>query len=249
VGDANRLESSGEYEYTYDDEGNMVTKSRTNESWTYVWDHRNRLTSVIHDGPGALGDYTVTYSYDTLNRRTTRSVGTSNAELYVYDGDNVVIDYVDSDGQGSNPFAVARKYLYGPAVDQLLAMEDMSVEMYVPERVTWFMHDRQNTTRDLVNNAGAAFEHFKYDAFGNVTSGDVTITRYLWTGREFEILTGLQYNRMRWYDARIGRWISGEEKGTSLITTDAVRGRKRGHHWLCRKPAFVSGALYCAPVP
>ena len=38
-------------------------------------------------------------------------------------------------------------------------------------------------------------------------------TRYLWTGREFEILTGLQYNRNRWYDPALGRWMSEDPIG------------------------------------
>lgn len=47
IGDANRIQSGGDWTYSYDDERNMVGKSKasSNESWTYVYDHRNRLTS------------------------------------------------------------------------------------------------------------------------------------------------------------------------------------------------------------
>jgi RHS repeat-associated protein len=31
---------------------------------------------------------------------------------------------------------------------------------------------------------------------------------YAWTGRQFDLERNLQYNRTRWYDASIGRWLS-----------------------------------------
>jgi len=55
--------------------------------------------------------------------------------------------------------------------------------------------------------------HYVYDAYGNVTSGDTSQTRYLFTGREFDTDIELQYNRARWYDPDVGRWISADPLG------------------------------------
>ena len=41
-----------------------------------------------------------------------------------------------------------------------------------------------------------------------MTSGDTSVTRYLFTSREYDADTGLQYNRARWYDAEVGKWVS-----------------------------------------
>jgi RHS repeat-associated protein len=37
--------------------------------------------------------------------------------------------------------------------------------------------------------------------------------RYGWTAREKDVETHLQYNRARWYDAAIGRWVSSDPLG------------------------------------
>jgi RHS repeat-associated protein len=42
---------------------------------------------------------------------------------------------------------------------------------------------------------------------------DTSLTRYLYTGREFDTATGLQYNRNRWYDPATGRWINQDPIG------------------------------------
>jgi RHS repeat-associated protein len=68
--------------------------------------------------------------------------------------------------------------------------------------------------RDIVDQDGAAVSHVMYDAFGNIVGGTgVLLTRYLWTGRELDTLTGLQYNRNRWYDPTLGRWLSEDPIG------------------------------------
>jgi len=46
-----------------------------------------------------------------------------------------------------------------------------------------------------------------YDAFGNATNAAFP-TRYQFTGREFDSFTGLQFSRARFYDPRLGRFIS-----------------------------------------
>ena len=37
--------------------------------------------------------------------------------------------------------------------------------------------------------------------------------RHLYTGREFDHTTGLQFNRRRWYDPQTGRWLSEDPLG------------------------------------
>jgi RHS repeat-associated protein len=80
--------------------------------------------------------------------------------------------------------------------------------------VLWMLTDHLGSVRDITDNEGVGIAHYSYDAFGNLTGGaEVILTRYLWTGREFEILTGLQYNRNRWYDPSMGRWVSEDPIG------------------------------------
>jgi RHS repeat-associated protein len=113
--------------------------------------------------------------------------------------------------------------LHGPLVDQVLAQEDAATG-----DVDWLLADHQGTIRDVVRWDDTADEtvtvtHFTYDTFGNVTSGDTTQTRYLYTGRDWDSDSGLQYNRARWYDPQTGRWISEDPIGFAAGDANLAR--------------------------
>ena len=54
-------------------------------------------------------------------------------------------------------------------------------------------------------------EDLSYDSFG-IGQGSLT-TRYDYTGRERDSLSGLMYYRSRWYDPNVGRFISEDPIG------------------------------------
>ena len=72
--------------YTYDKNGNMLTRSDSNQSlWEgFLYDNLNRLTSNSINSPGA-GVITQTYAYDSLGNITSRS----DAGAYTYGAVNV----------------------------------------------------------------------------------------------------------------------------------------------------------------
>ncbi len=105
------------------------------------------------------------------------------------------------------------RYLWGPAVDELLAEE--TVDNRGAEDVLWALVDHQNTVRDLAQynpgtDATTVVNHLKYDAFGNVTaeSNPAVDALFHYTARPFDSDTGLQNNLNRWYDPRTGNWLS-----------------------------------------
>ena len=63
----------------------------------------------------------------------------------------------------------------------------------------------------------------RWGLHGNVTSGDTSKTRYLFTSREFDTATDLQYNRARWYDPEVGRWLSEDPLGFVAGDANTVR--------------------------
>jgi len=140
------------------------------------------------------------------------------------DGGNVVLDFVDSDGPGgSGAMTLSKRYLWGEQVDELLAQEDVTKSISATDRVLWPVVDHLGTVRDLVKQDGTVAEHFEYDGFGQVVSGDTSLTRYLFTSREFDVDTGLQYNRARWYDAATGRWMSEDPLGFAAGDVNTAR--------------------------
>jgi RHS repeat-associated protein len=211
VGPGNRLKSDGTFTYQYDNEGNptLRTEIATGATRQLVWDFRNRLVSVLDkDGAGRLTQQ-VDFTYDALDRRIAKRVrdaaGHDVQTDFVYDRDNVLLDFLDPDGPGGplSP-ALAMRYLDGPAVDQVFAQQDAA------GHVLWLLPDHLGSTRDLADDSGAVVNHIVYDAFGKVVSqsNPAAGTRYLFTGRELDAETGLYYYRARYYDPATGRFLN-----------------------------------------
>ncbi len=203
TGTNNQLFSDGTYNYTYDAEGNLKTRTEiaTGKVREFTWDYRNRLTGVT-DKTGGTVTQQVSYTYDALNQRIAKTVGTQTTR-FVYDRGNV---YLEFSGTNTTP---STRYLYGLMVDQVLAQESNS-------QTTWMLTDHLGSVRDLVNNSGAVVNHFTYDSFGQVVgsmAGATADTRYKFTGREYDGETGLYYYRARYFDAGVGRFIGQDPLG------------------------------------
>lgn len=69
--------------------------------------------------------------------------------------------------------------------------------------------------RDLIDNTGTNRNRIRYDSFGNITNQtNPSLTfRFGYTGRDFDSETGLNYYRARYYDARVGRFLSEDPIG------------------------------------
>ena len=215
IGPNNRLLSDGTFNYTYDAEGQHETRTEiaTGKVRDFQWDFRQRLEKVI-DRTSAAGPatQTVAFGYDALDRRVFKTVttgGTTKSTFFIHDRDHVLLDMsATGTQQSSTTPVVAARYLHGPAVDQILAQESSGV-------VLWALTDHLGTVRDLVSNSGQLVNHLTYDSFGVLlaqTDPNNSI-RYRYTGREFDAETNLQYNRARYYDAALGRFLSEDPIG------------------------------------
>jgi RHS repeat-associated protein len=186
-------------------------------SMTLGWDEKYQLTSAVQD---SLFD--IRYSYDVLGRRISRHVvppsgGSTNAEHYVYSGNQVVAD-LDASGK------VLRSYVWGPGIDNLLSM---TVHGTTETNTYYALKDHQNSVLAFTDASGMIAESYEYDAWGRVldmkdASGNSIANhqsaignRYLWQGREYDATTGLYYFRARWYDPVTGRWLSKDPIGIS----------------------------------
>lgn len=189
----NRLLAANGAIYSYDGNGNLISKTDGSGSWTYSWDPDNRLLQS-----SLLGGITVNYSYDALGRRIRRNDSTGADVKFVYDGDDVLRDL-------NANLTTAADYLNGPGIDQKLRQTVSGVPLY-------FLQDHLGTTRGFTDATGAAGSSYAYDSYGNLAAGALA-TRYAFTGREFDGDTGLYHYRARWYDPKQGRFISEDPIG------------------------------------
>jgi RHS repeat-associated protein len=130
-------------------------------------------------------------------------VGVAEQTDFIYDGQDIVLAL---DGEGS----LTNRYLHGPAIDQILADEQIA-----EEQMLWTLADNLGSVRDLVNNAGEVESHIDYMAFGAVETitNNLVQTLYGFTGRERDAETGQTYHRARYYDPLVGRWLSEDPIG------------------------------------
>jgi RHS repeat-associated protein len=124
--------------------------------------------------------------------------GVRTVTRFACDGANAGADL-----NGSNALVMRRLYLDG--TDRLLA------RIVWGGNAAWYLTDTRGSVRDIANYAGTmVLDHIDYDGYGVV--GNETVPgsgdRYKYTGRELDSVTGLQYNRARYYDPKTGRWTS-----------------------------------------
>jgi RHS repeat-associated protein len=189
----NRLASTSTGTSTYDNNGNLTSRTDSLGTTIFTWNEENQLTQVAL--PGGL---MVSYKYDGLGRRIQRTTSAGANERYVYDGPDVLLD-LNAD------WSVATKYLNGPGIDNHLRQTSASTG------VSHYLTDHLGSTAALTDATGNVVEQESYDSFGN-GAGSVR-TRYGYTGRERDPDTGLLYYRARWYDPQVGRFISEDPIG------------------------------------
>ncbi len=211
----NRLQSDGEYVYEYDGEGNLMRRVAVADGAKreYFWDYRNRLVMVVDRNGADVLLQQVEFTYDALNRKILKEVtasGASSSTHFVSDELDTVLEFVDSDGStGPASPEFANRNVFGPAVDQILAIEDAAGQ------TIWTLTDELGSVTDLIDETGQVLNHIKYDAYGGVVgqSNPTVTSRYLFTGREYDADLDLYDYRGRYYDPSVGRFLSEDPLG------------------------------------
>jgi RHS repeat-associated protein len=217
IGSADRLLSDGTFNYTYDAEGNLV--SRTNMSSQvvdlYSYDYRQRLTRVQTENAQGATVQQVDYTYDVFNRRIARLFSgplRSTIARTVYDGANIAYVF---DGSGT----ITHRALYGPAVDQLLADDTGAGGIF------WTLADHEGSVRDVITSSGTVIDHINYDSFGKILSESHPTIELLaaFAGRPLDRATGLYDMRARTYDPTTGRFLTQDPIGVLGGDSDLYR--------------------------
>lgn len=198
----NQLREDTTYSYQYDNEGNLIKRitkvsgAPTGVTFEYQWDSRNRLARTVKKvSPSATGTIQIVDQlYDAYDQWIGRIVDPDGSAgnlpiqrtYFIHDRGQMVLQVDDS--LSGTPAKLTHRYLWGPAVDQILA-EETHVKQGVSNpswtqvgTVFWPLTDHLGTVRDLAQVYGYSassglpsrqtqiVKHREYDGFGNVVS-------------------------------------------------------------------------------
>ncbi len=192
----NRLTSDGTYTYSYDNNGNTLSKTSATDSETYSYDYENRLVEVKKTS-AAETSY-VKYLYNANGVKVGMD---ANGKISKYLVDinrdySMIIEETDEDG------SIIVKYVYG---DDLISQEREGA-------VSYYHYDGTGSTRALTDTDENITDTYDYDAFGNIISKTgTTINEFLFTGEQYDFNTGFYNLRARWYNPYIGRFLSADK--------------------------------------
>lgn len=154
--------------YQYDALGRRIGKSVDDNGNGTV----DRRESYIYDGAGLLSSFSTGIGGEGARRADEGAAihisgpnGVMGQHGWV---DQMVLSFVDPDGDSSSPSQLASRNLYGDAVDQIFASESGSGDVF------WALTDHQGTPRDWVTRSASGTttiaKHTRYSAFGAIES-------------------------------------------------------------------------------
>ncbi|PKH23924.1 type IV secretion protein Rhs [Pseudomonas sp. 43NM1] len=195
----NRLLMQGDRHYDYDAFGNLIRERRgTGQKLVseYRYDCQHRLIGVT-----SAGGRCATYRYDAFGRRIAKTVGGKTTEFF-WQGDQVVAE---------SSREHYRSYVYEPGTFRPLAMLDGKG----PRKACPFYYqlDQLGTPQELTDYSGEIVWSAKYNAYGKVTrlthgAGEQLEQPLRFQGQYFDPESGLHYNRHRYYDPDVGRYLT-----------------------------------------
>jgi RHS repeat-associated protein len=200
----NRLLMQGDRHYDYDAFGNLIRERRGSGQklvTEYRYDCQHRLIGVtLPNGSQA------TYRYDAFGRRIGKTVDGKTSEFF-WQGDHLVAE---------SSHEHYRSYVYEPGSFRPLALLDGKG----PRNACPFYYqlDHLGTPQELTDYSGDIVWAARYTAYGRLTRLNRDTHQILdqplrFQGQYFDPETGLHYNRHRYYQPDIGRYLTPDPSG------------------------------------
>ena len=191
----NRMTQIAGYSYTFDADGNVITRVGGGVSQTLYWNSINQLDSVATSNNGMIRFY-----YDGFGRRTRKGIP-NFAWNYHYSGMQLYADSKDDAG-------IVHVYKYYPGTDEVVSVTDW-------DKTYHFTKDASGNVTGAINEElGTASNSYKYTPFGQIESSTEGFSNAIrFKGRYQDGETGLYENRARYYDPVAGRFISQDPIG------------------------------------
>ena len=192
----NRLISQGDNHYDYDAFGNLIRERRGKGHLLvteYRYDCQHRLIGITKPN-----GQTASYRYDPFGRRISKTVDGITTEFF-WQGDKLIAEHHKDKH---------RSYIYEPDSFRPLVM----LEGYGPKETKPYHYqlDHLGTPQELTTPDGEIVWSAHYRAYGEISRLDIgKIDNPLrFQGQYFDQESGLHYNRHRYYNPDIGRYLT-----------------------------------------
>ncbi|CRM74084.1 Cell wall-associated polypeptide CWBP200 [Pseudomonas sp. 58 R 12] len=192
----NRLMIQGDHHYDYDAFGNLIRESRGKGHQLvteYRYDCQHRLIGLTQPN-----GQTASYRYDPFGRRISKTIDGLTTEFF-WQGDKLIAEH-HADRH--------RSYLYEPDSFRPLAL----LEGFGPKETKPYHYqlDHLGTPQELTAQDGEIVWSAHYRAYGEITRLDIgkVDNPLRFQGQYFDSESGLHYNRHRYYNPDIGRYLT-----------------------------------------
>jgi RHS repeat-associated protein len=183
----NRLLTAGSSSFSYDNEGQLSSRSGT----SYTFDYEHRLKSI---------GSSYSYFYDGMGKRLKASRNGVQTR-YIYDQAGNLL----AEANGSN--VIQRYYIYGQG---LLAMVTSSGQIYC------YHFNAIGSTIAVTDSTQNIVNKYAYTPFGGIANQQEAVAQPFKFVGQYGVMAepnGLYYMRARYYDPSIGRFISEDPSG------------------------------------
>ena len=216
--------------YQYDERGNLIEKSENGQTSRYHWNGYNQLIRI--DNPNGVTEY----RYDPLGRRISKSRN-GQTTVYLWQEDTLAVETTAEHSTHylfepdsfeplaqfqtaavngiPSPSRIMLPYSYDPEKDPLL--QEPAPPQSQPELVYYHL-DHLGTPIAASDENGKTVWQASYKAWGEIAEEKVSDglninIPFRFQGQYYDEESGLHYNRFRYYDPQLGRFVSQDPIG------------------------------------
>jgi len=205
---ANQIQTAGPVTFTFDNNGNMTTKTEPAGTTTFTWDFANRLKQLT--GPGTSAQYV----YNGAGTRLSRTLGGATTRYAIDPVASLSQLLIETDA-ASNPIGY---YVYGLGL----------ISKVIPAGAVYQYHFNPiGSTVAMTDASQAVVNTYAYCPFGEVSRGTEAVANaFTFDGRDgvLDDGNGLLFARARYYAPELGRFLTRDPMPNATTMTQGVDG-------------------------
>ena len=228
-----KLEQSGEWRFVYDRDGQLVEKYKgsgkwwdsKSERWRYIWNQNGTLKEVRPPGGGDFA-FDALFTYDALGRRLSKdAIGIT---CWLWNGNVPLHEWTPS--QRRNEQGEIEEYQKDLRTWLFEEESFVPLALFQDGKAYSIVTDHLGTPVEAYNEKGEEVWYRRLDMNGKVIEErsmlytsykDYVRIPFLFQGQYYDEEIKLAYNRFRYYDPELGRYISQDpirfESGTTTL--------------------------------